>query len=315
MAIQNQTIIDAASTAFRAKFDEVFAAQPAGAWQLYTEQINTDALVNEVDLLETQPIIQEWTGAKRFQSVRASNFTATIKSYERSFEIKRLSLLGDRTGLIGRRISNLMGDAGQIYDNLCFAGMIANPVGYDGVAVYNNAHPRGPGGATQSNITTSAFSFAQHDAIMAAGASLRDENSEPLRISYDTLIVGPSLKKLATEVTQSRERIVPITAAGVTDAAASNVAAATIPNVYGGGEMTLVVDPRLVGTNAAKYLYVDSKRGPKPFIIYVFRSPTPVEQTQMDNDGRFMHDVFRYSVEADLVVTAGAWQVSYFGNA
>lgn len=315
MGIQNQNIIDVANTAFRAKFDEIFAMRPPGAWERYTEIIDTEVIVNEVDVLETMPVVRQWLGAKIFQSILASNFTVSMLRYERSFAMDRLKLSGDKLGVIGRRISMMMSDAGQIYDNICFAALIANAVGYDGVAVYASTHPRGPAGATQSNITATALSFAQHDTIMAAGASLRDNNSEPVRVAYDTLIVGPSNKKLGMEITQSKERIVTVTASGATDQASGVVAGATIPNIYGGGEMELVVDPRLVGTYSAKCIYVDSKIGPKPLILYVMRAPEPIEQTEMTADGRFLHDQLRYSVEADLVPAPGAWQSSYFINA
>jgi len=315
MTIQNQSVIDVANTTYRAKFDEIFAARPPGPYDRYTEVIPTDTLVNEVDLLETMPLVRQWTGSKVFQSILASNFTATIQSYERSFEIKRLKLAGDKLGMIGRRISLMMSDAGQIYDNICWSYLVSNPTGYDGVALFSASHPRGPAGGTQSNISATALSFAQHDAIMSAGASLRDANGEPLRIAYDTLIVGPSNKKLGMEITQSKERIVGISNAGVTDAASNVVGGATIPNVYGGGEMELIVDPRFVGSYANKCLYLDSKRGPKPIILYEFRAPEPIQQTDMAADSRFLHDTLRYSVECDVVPIAADWHVAYYINA
>jgi phage major head subunit gpT-like protein len=315
MGIQNQNIVDVANTAFRAKFDEIFAMRPSGPYEKYVEIIDTDSVINEVDVLETMPVVRQWLGAKVFQSILASNFTATIVKWERSFAMDRLKLSGDKLGMIGRRINMMMSDAGQIFDNICFSSLIANPVGYDGVAVHSAAHPRGPAGANQSNLTATAFGFANHDSIMTAGATLRDNNSESVRVAYDTLIVGPSNKRLGMEVTQSKERMTTTTAAGVQDAAAGVVAAATIPNVYGGGEMELIVDPRLVGTYAAKCVYVDSKIGPKPIILYVMRDAEPIEQTAMDSDGRFLLDELRYSVECDAVPTAGAWQSSFFINA
>ena len=49
---------------------------------------------------------------------------------------------------------------------------------------------------------------------MAAGASRVDDNGEPLRIAFDTLIVGPKLYQIAAEITQSKERIAAVSAAG-----------------------------------------------------------------------------------------------------
>lgn len=315
MPIQNQSTIDVASTTFNAVFDEVFAAQPPGPWSLYTEVVQTQSKINELDVLETMPVVREWIGPKVFQSIRASSLSATVKKYEKSFAIDRLDLQADRTGMIGRRIRMFVGDSGQIYDKICLETLVsasgAGPTCYDGKAVFATDHPRSAG-TTWSNKSSTAFSFIQHDAIMQAGAALRDDNNEPLRISYDTLIVGPKLFKLASEVTQSTERIIPIAATGA-EAAASVVAGSTIPNVYGGGQMTLVVDPRLTGTYDDYYYYLDTKRGPKPLMMFEFRSPEAVEQMGMDSEGRFNHDLFKMSVEADFVVTAGSPHVAYAG--
>jgi phage major head subunit gpT-like protein len=315
MPIQNQSTIDVASTTFNAVFDEVFAAQPPGPWSLYTEVVQTQSKINELDVLETMPVVREWIGSKVFQSIRASSLSATVKKYEKSFAIDRLDLQADRTGQIGRRIRMFVSDAGQIYDKICLETLVsasgAGPLCYDGVRLFSASHPRSAG-TTWSNLTTNAFSFTQHDTIMQAGAALRDDNSEPLRIAYDTLIVGPKLFKLASEVTQSTERIIPVAATGI-EAAASVVTAAAIPNVYGGGQMTLVVDPRLTGTFDDYYYYLDTSRGPKPLMMFEFRSPEAIDQMSMDSDGRFNDDLFKMSVEADFVVTAGSPHVAYAG--
>lgn len=315
MPITNQsTIVDVANTTFHAKFDEVFASQPPGEWSRYTEVQSTDSKINEIDVLESMPVVREWVGSKLFQSIRASNLSATVKKYEKSFAIDRLDLAADKMGMIGRRISQFMTDAGQIYDKICFDALVSSsgngPTSYDGLALFSTAHLRS-NGTTWANKTTTAFSFNQHDTIMQAGASLRDDNGEPLRIAYDTLIVGPKLMKDAMQVTQSTERVVAVANDGLE--AGTRVAASTIPNVYGGGQMTLVVDPRLVGTQDDYYYYVDSKRGPKPLIMFEFRAPEAHEQTDMSSEGRFLQDQLRYSVECDVVVTAGSPHVCYAG--
>ena len=316
MPITNQAILDTASTTFRAAFDEIFELGAPGAWSNYTEIIPTSSKVNEVDILETMPVVREWTGAKIFPDIRASSFSLTVRKYEKSFAIDRLDAMADTTGLIGRRIASFIsagGDGGSIYDRIAHLALTANGVGYDGVALFSAAHPRGSGGATQSNITTTALSFANHRAILTTMQSLTDENGEPLRISPDVLMVGPSNAALGMEITGSDKRLQLVTAAGVLDPAAAGVAAATVPNVFGGGMMDLVVDPRLVGAFDDHYYYVDRMRGPKPILGYEFRAPEGIEQTAMDDEGRFMNDELRFSVECDVVFGSGDWHVAHAG--
>lgn len=312
--INQSTIVDVANTTFNAVFDEVFAAQPPGAWQLYTEKLGTGSKINELDLLEAMPVVREWVGSKVFQAIRASSLSATVKKYEKSFAIDRLDLAADKLGMIGRRINMFMSDAGQICDKICFDTLVSNsgngPTCYDGKALFATDHPRSAG-STWANKTTTALSFSQHDTIMQAGAGLRDDNGEPMRIAYDTLIVGPKNFKIASEITQSTERLAAVDNSGAESG--TRVAAATIPNVFGGGQLTLVVDPRLVGTYDDYYYYLDSRRGPKPLVMFEFRSPEAIAQDSMDSEGRFTLDQLRYSVECDAVATAGSPHVAYAG--
>ena len=318
MAITNQNILDTASTTFHAKFDEIFENGAPGLWQLYTETIPTDSKINEVDVLETMPVVREWVGAKQFKDIRASSVSATIKTYERSFSIKRVDAITDRTGAIGRRISAFLNPGaagGDIFDLLAFTELVsasgAGGTGYDGVALISTAHVRGPSAGNQSNKGTSALAFGTYDTCVQAMTSLRDENGEPLRISPDTLICGPKLKKMGMQITQSTERIVAVDNAG--DETGTRVAAASIPNVFGGGEMTLIVDPRLVGTQDDYWYLLDTTKGPKPILAYVLTEPHAEDQTEMSDEGRFLNDEMRFSVEADVVFAPGDWHVIYGG--
>lgn len=319
MSILNQDTLDVASTTFRAVADELFERGVPGLYPAFTDVIPTGSKVNEIDILETMPVIRQWLGSKEYQSIRASKASATVVPWEKSFEIPRLDLAADKTGLIGRRIRAFMTqDGGQIYDKICTDFLVLNTgVGYDGVVLFSSAHPRGPSG-NQSNTTTSAFSFAQHDAIMQAGASLVDQNSEPFGIAYDTLMVGPKLMKLAMEVTQSSDRIEAVDNAG--NDSGTRVAAAGVTNVYGagsmlfgGGVMDLIINPRLVGTYDDYYYYLDTRRGPKPVLLYEFRKPEAIDQMTMESEVRFTLDKFRMSVECDVIPAAGAWQTAYAG--
>lgn len=310
--ITNQDILDAAETSFRAKFDELFVdGVPPGVWQLFTEVIGTESIVNEIDVLEAMPVIRRWIGEKVFHAIRASKATARVVPYEKSFEVDRLSLAGDTLGIIGRRIDRFLGsDGGAIYDLIVFAALLSNPTCYDGTALFGTGHPRGPAGANQSNITTSGgLSFGRHETVMVAGESLRDEKGESFGISYDTLIVGPSNRRMGQEITGSKERVVAVDNAGVETG--TRVAAAAVTNVFAGGEMQLVVSPRLVGSHAGKCLYVDSTKGAMPIILYEMRKPEPHTQFDMSDEARFLFDKMRGSVECDVVAVAGAWQTAH----
>jgi phage major head subunit gpT-like protein len=124
-------------------------------------------------------------------------------------------------------------------------------------------------------------------------------------------MVGPKNIDLAMEITKSSERLQLVTAAGVLDPTGSGVAAAAVPNVYAGGDMQVVLNPRLVGDYDDYCYYLDTTKGAKPIGGFVMRDVEAHEQTDMNADARFSKDEFLFSIEADLVFGAGAWQVAH----
>lgn len=316
MAVTDRSIIENASVLYNSIADEVFENRPPGEYARWTDMRTTDSKTIEHDVLEAMPVVREWTGAKQFGDVQAASVSHTLKTYEASFRIKRLDLLTDRTGNTARKMRSFLSDTAYIYDKLAHEALIANGTGYDGVALYSSSHPRGPAGATQSNTSTTALSHAQFEAMMIVGASLRDANSEPLGISYNVLRVGPKLAALAREITGSNERVIAVANDGLE--AGTRVAAATGPNsrgvqVFSGGSVDVIVDPRLVGTYDDYYYAYDTARGASALVGYEFRSPEAITLDQMDDDARFHRDEFLYSVETDVVFVPGAWQVTFAG--
>jgi phage major head subunit gpT-like protein len=314
--ILGNSVFENASTTFRGVFDDIFKGAPAGPWNELALVVPTDSVLNETNVFGAMPVVREWIGQKQYQSRRAYTQTVRIKKYEQSTVLDRLDVQADRTGQIGRHIQQFVQSANEtIYDkvvhDVAFSNSGNGPTGYDGVALLSGSHPHAAAGGTSSNLSSTALSFAQFDAVMQACAALKLENGEPMGIMYDTLIVGPKLQKIAKEITQSNERIIAVANDGLE--AGTRVAAASIPNVFGGGQLKLIVDPRLTGTQDDYYYFIDSSKSAKPFVLYEFRAPEAIDQFAMDSEGRFNFDEMRMSVEADFAVAAGAWQTIYGG--
>ena len=148
MAVTDRSIIDNASTAYKELAEGIFGGRtPPGVYQAFATVSPTDSKIVEHDVLEAMPVAREWVGAKQYDDVQAASTTLTLKSYEASFRIKRLDLLTDRTGMVGRRLSNFLSDTAYMYDALAHDVLFSNPTGYDGVALFSASHPRGPAAA------------------------------------------------------------------------------------------------------------------------------------------------------------------------
>lgn len=316
MEITNQAVIDQANATFRMMWEKFGGAEP-GVWDRFTEVIPTDSEANTFDFITAFPQVQEWVGPKVYEVMRAYAWTISLKTYAKNLSQNFRKVRYDRNGMLGRAIKRFLTTT-SIYDKVVTDVLLANPTGYDGVALFSGAHPHGPGGTTQSNTSASPLTYAQHKAIRIAGSSLRDEVGESLMVSYDTIMVGPALIDLAMEITGSKTRVMPVDASGA-EAGASVVATGQVDNylsndLYTGGEMTVVKNPRFVGANANKYMYMDSKKGATPVLLLEGRKPEAIEQTKMESEPRFNNNEMRWSVETDIAAGAGLWQVAYFGG-
>lgn len=314
MEITNQQVLDQANTTFRAMWEKFGAAEP-GLFSLFTEVIPTDSETNTFDFVTAFPQVQEWVGEKVFEVMRAYAWTITLKTYAKNLAQNFRKVRYDRNGMLGRAIKRFLTTT-SIYDKVVTDVLLANPTGYDAVALFSASHPHGPSGSTQSNLAASTtWGPAAHKAAVVAGSSLRDEVGESLNVSYDTVMVGPSNVHLAQEITKSSTRVVPVNASGA-EASASVVATGQVDNYLGmdlftGGEMQVALNPRLVGSHAGKVFYFDTKKGASPVLLLEGRKPEAVEQTRMDDEGRFMKNELRWSVEADIAAGAGLWQTAY----
>lgn len=317
MGVQNQASVDTANTLFQSYAEDLFArVGESGVYDSICDIIDTDAEVNEIDILETMPALREWVGPKRYDDVRLSTFSVGMKSYEKSFEIQRRKLVGMTIPALEKRIQTWLNNFVMIYDKLAIALIVSNPTGYDGVALASASHPRGPAGATQSNIITTAFSVANHKAAIRSMQERADENGEPFEISPNLIVCGPKSLPDVLEVTKSNLRLAAVAADG--SEVGTRVAAASIDNVfagselYGGGSMLVLCSKRLVGTYDDYVLYLDTTKGCKPVIGFRKRAPEVVAMTDMTSPERFNRDVYQWSVETDIVFAPASWQVLHF---
>lgn len=314
MSIIDQDVIDAAGATFEIKFQEIFEHdnETPSITDRIAEIVPTESVSNEVDVLGAMPVLRKWVGAKQEQTQRAYNQTATLETYEATFGLDRKRVAYDKLGIVGRRIEQFMRRNKYWKEKILFDFLVTNPTGYDDVAMFSASHPHGPNGATQSNTVAAALAVGTLDAAITAQSSLQDEKGESLGLVSDLLVVGPKNRKVALELTGSH-RLQNVTAAGALDATASAVAAASIPSIYSGGVIDVLVWPRLVGTYDDYWYVFASGEEAKALLLYEGRDVEGIPQTDMNGEHRFINDRLRWSLESDHAPAAGAWQTAYAG--
>jgi len=307
-----------ANTAYQVKYAELYENALPGAYQIYTDQITgVDTETTEFDWATNHPMMREWIGPRREAFLRAYTQQIKLKTYERllSFERKTL-VLRDKTGAVARGIKTFLSQQVAAYDLTGYTAYMsasgAGPTGYDGVALFANAHPHSGSGGNQSNLSAGTnLNAATYDAAQTAMNSYTLENGEPAGMVGTHLVIGPNLKTRARQLFGASTRLVTVDASGKLDAAASVVAAGAVQNMYD-GEVTIVVDMRRVGTPAYYWDLVDcSKSGIRPMVQLIHRAPTPIHQDQMTDPARFSRDRVYFGLEGDWVFAAGMWMSAY----
>ena len=287
-----------------------------------TDQMGNDLMVEHQVIEALQPI-RKWVGERQFKDVVFAVVRGYKETYEKSTEIDRKRAQSMTGQQLVARVTKWLGspevDLDKIVHDVAFLGN-AGPTGYDGVSLWNASHPRGASGAVQSNTSATAWSAAQHEAVVLAGAALTDVYGENLGIQYDTIVVGPALARQLRDFLNAQARVQALSATGV-EATAAVVAATTGPSakgltVYDGNGYTLVIDPRFaIGSSLAnKYLYLDTSKGVKPIALYLGETDLTA-RTEPTTDNVFLRDFYQWGIRHDLAILAGAWQVAFFGGA
>lgn len=287
-----------------------------GAYAEYTNvQTGITSATTEKDVLANTPIMRKWVGPRREQKLRAYSQRITLDPYEATMSVSRMTLqYRDKQGQIADAIKSFLQNEKVAYDLSVHEKYVSNsgagPTGYDGVALFSSSHPHAPGGTTQSNTGTAAFSAANLDAVIATMTSYRFENNTPMRITPTHVRVGPKLAMQAAAVLNTNTRLVAINASGA-EATSSVVAATAVDNVWK-GTLQLIEDPNLIGTMDDWWEVLDLSKGDaKPMQLLVGRAPEPVHQDQMWCDRRFQLDEFLYGLEGDWAADAGIWATAY----
>lgn len=307
--ISNADKLKGIQTAYRALVQDALGAKYEGAvYGAFTSEETIDGSEMELAWLMNDPSMEKWVGAKTYTALRAEKINIPAVSYAKSIEIPKTDVLGDKSGLIAKKIADMAANAAADKDKIAFDKLIAGftEVGYDGVAFFSTAHPNGPAGATQSNRGTSALSHATFETARQAMRSLQDENGRSLGVNPTVLMVGPKNETIANEIVNAEFRVVAVDSSGAESG--TRVAAATNSNVRSKYGIRVVVNPKLVGTYDDYWFLVDDSRPVKPIHMGKLAEPTPSDNL----DNQFLETPFyKFSVEFDAAVGFSLWQLVY----
>ena len=301
MSLAGANGLAAANAEYRALFQELFGENvPGVASEIATVQPITGTSLEVVNTMG-HPRMRQWLGDKVVKSLRALTLNIPLVAWEATVGLKRISVDYDKSGTITGTLSAFLSQQVSALDDLVIAKLLANPTGYDGVALISNSHPYS--NSTGDNLTTDALSFSSLSSMDTAMRGFQDETGRPLHVTPNALVVGEANRQMALAITGAN-RPVFFNNTGA-EASSSVIDSWMAENPF--ASHAVIVSPWITGTQW--FLQDTTKPYARPIVVAEGRALTAVPNDEMHHEARFRRDEYLYSVEGDLGFGAGLWQV------
>jgi phage major head subunit gpT-like protein len=229
--------------------------------------------------LAQQVLLREWVGPRVALNLAERTHVVVNRKFEGTIQIDRDQLEDDNLGMYSSALVPQLAQAAKKHpDQLIKTLLQSNPVGFDGVTLFHDAHPTfDAAGTTYDNNFALALDATGFNTVWSTMASYTGEDGQPLGIMGGLLIVPPQLKKPALEVVNAT--LVAGASGGYT-------------NVLQGWADVLVV-PELANQPDVWYL-ADVSKPIKPFGWQVRRSPEFVSRDSLTDPKVFEQEQFTY---------------------
>lgn len=285
--IITQASLQALRVQFEMRFGEVYGATEPWWPQLATE-IPSSAKSNIYGWVAQSTLLREWIGPRQAVNLSEHGYTLINKSYEATIELDRDEIEDDNLGLFTSvTIPQLAQAAKKHTDQLLKQALQSNagagPTAFDGLSLFNAAHPTyDAAGSTYDNDFNVALTADNFNTVWATMASFTGEDTEPLGVMPNLLIVPPQLKKAALEIMNAT-------------LVANTAGTAGVENVLKGWADVLVI-PELANDPTRWYL-ADVSKPMKPFVYQNRRPDQFVSRDNPQDPKVFDQKKFTYGVD------------------
>lgn len=290
---------------------EIFNRPMGGFFELFTQVLPCDGRALELDAIGPSSEAEELLGSRPWSAFREYAKRAEVKPYTiRGAALRRDKVDKDPTGAMAARLRDFLDGARDFWDKPVHTLFFSNPTCIDGVALLSTTHPHGADGGTWSNKTTSTLSQSTLKDGWVAMTGLRNERGAPMGIQPTHLMVGPKFYREALDLTGAA-RPVPVSSAGAADASA-NVVAAVMQENWLRGQLQVVLNPRMVGSDYEDDWYLmDLSKSVRPIVAGEAIAPAAHVALGDDSEGMQQLSEYRYWIEGYGALGGGVPHVIY----
>lgn len=287
--IVNQQALQGITTGFKTIFNKVFN-ETKTLWDKVATKVPSETGEESYKWLGKIPRMREWIGDREIQNLTGSDYTIKNKDFELTIGVDRNDIEDDKIGVYNPVVQDIAQSTATFPDSLVFKLLAEGFVNkcYDGQPFFSDAHKIGK--KTISNKSTKQLSIESYAEARRNMMSIKDENSESLKIIPDTLVVPPALEDTARKILFAEQ------IDGTT-------------NIYKDTANLLVV-PELAGNDTAWYLLCTSKPL-KPLIFQERKAPKFDALIDDKDENVFMRKQYLYGVHSRANAGYGFWQMAY----
>lgn len=285
-----QQNLDNLRVTFEMGFEDGYSAAEPWSKILYME-VPSSTKSNTYGWIAQQFKLREWLGPRVALNLAEHSHTIENKSFEGTVEVDRDDIEDDNLGIYQSVLMPQLGEAVKQHpDELLEATLTANAVGWDGVSLFNDAHPTyAPTGSSQTydNSYALALSEANLATVLTNGNTIVGENGRPLGVNYTHLFIAPQLQFTAKQILSSQYSAALAGTGGAGVVQVEN----PLKNI-----VQLVIVPSFA-TSATQWYVADLSKRIKPFIYQKRRAPQFVSRDNAQDPKVFDLKKYTYGVD------------------
>lgn len=293
----NDAALQELNKQLNAKWTSAFSAPPQSQLNSLATVYTSTTASNHYAFMEALGGWSEWNGARQFKDIASQQFEVKNKDYEMSIKMPKNQLEDDQIGMYVDIVPQMVQGWFKKQQALIMDVLINNPVAYDGTALFSDA--RTYGSNTIDNSVTTALDATTFNNAYVAMQSYKDHAGEPLAVMPDTLLVGPKLAKIASDLI------------GNLYIGDGETSATQIQNYYNSLGVRLVVSPYLIGDYDDYWFLADTTDLVKGVLLQIREVPTPLLSNAQEVARSKTVD---YMADGRMAAAAGAPHKIYRGG-
>lgn len=285
------SVLNGLRTTFGQQYAEAYAGTPTWYDKLATT-IPSNNRSNTYGWLAQQLRLRPWIGPRVVQNIAEHSYVIQNLPFELTVELSKWDIRDDNLGLFSTQTIPQFAQAVKKHpDQLLAALLVANPLAFDGKALFADDHPTFAAASytqTYDNNFSAQLDGAGVNTVRAAMQSIIGEDGQPMGIMPRLLIVPPQLQREAEVVANSTTYALP-------GSPLTGGNGATVDNPMRGSFEILVV-PELATAPTIWYM-ADVSKAIKPF-VYQTRDPFDfVARDNPEDESVFERAVFTYGTD------------------